>query len=79
MSDTVKLYRKIADAVAGSIESGQYAIGDRLPTERELAEHFGVSHLRGRARRAVRTLRRAHPNPTPLPFPAPVLLQPARI
>ena len=43
MSDTVKLYRKIADAVAESIESGQYAIGDRLPTERELAEHFGVS------------------------------------
>ena len=43
MSDNVKLYRKIADTVAAAIEAGQYKIGDRLPTERELAEQFGVS------------------------------------
>jgi len=43
MSDNVKLYRKIADTVAGAIETGQYQLGDRLPTERELAEQFGVS------------------------------------
>jgi DNA-binding FadR family transcriptional regulator len=38
-----KLYRKIADSLAGEIESGKYKLGDRLPTERELAEQFGVS------------------------------------
>ena len=43
MSDNVKLYRKIADTVADAIESGRYKLGDRLPTERELAEQFGVS------------------------------------
>ncbi|PXA80039.1 GntR family transcriptional regulator [Caulobacter sp. D4A] len=43
MSDNVKLYRKIADTVADAIEAGQYKLGDRLPTERELAEQFGVS------------------------------------
>jgi DNA-binding FadR family transcriptional regulator len=43
MSENVKLYRKIADTVAEAIETGQYQIGDRLPTERELAEQFGVS------------------------------------
>lgn len=43
MSDNVKLYRKIADAVADAIEAGQYRVGDRLPTERDLAEQFGVS------------------------------------
>ena len=43
MSDNVKLYRKIADSVADDIEAGRYKLGDRLPTERELAEQFGVS------------------------------------
>ncbi|WP_425995578.1 FadR/GntR family transcriptional regulator [Caulobacter sp. DWR1-3-2b1] len=43
MADNVKLYRRIADTVAGAIEAGQYKLGDRLPTERELAEQFGVS------------------------------------
>ena len=43
MADNVKLYRRIADSVADAIESGQYKLGDRLPTERELAEQFGVS------------------------------------
>ncbi len=43
MADNVKLYRRIADTVAEAIEAGQYKLGDRLPTERELAEQFGVS------------------------------------
>jgi GntR family transcriptional repressor for pyruvate dehydrogenase complex len=38
-----KLYRRIADAIAAEIEAGKFALGDRLPTERELAEQFGVS------------------------------------
>src|SRR4029453_2640123 len=38
-----KLYRRLADSIASEIESGKYALGERLPTERELAERFGVS------------------------------------
>ena len=38
-----KLYRKIADAVAAEIEGGKFKLGERLPTERELAEQYGVS------------------------------------
>ena len=38
-----KLYRRIADSLAEAIEAGEYKLGDRLPTERELAEQFGVS------------------------------------
>lgn len=43
MAENVKLYRRIADSIAEAIESGQYKLGDRLPTERELADQFGVS------------------------------------
>ncbi|WP_269715471.1 FadR/GntR family transcriptional regulator [Caulobacter sp. NIBR2454] len=43
MTASNKLYRRIADAIAEAIESGAYKVGDRLPTERELAEQFGVS------------------------------------
>ncbi|WP_426012214.1 FadR/GntR family transcriptional regulator [Caulobacter sp. DWR2-3-1b2] len=43
MAENVKLYRRIADTIAEAIESGRYKLGDRLPTERELAEQFGVS------------------------------------
>jgi GntR family transcriptional repressor for pyruvate dehydrogenase complex len=43
MADNVKLYRRIADTLADAIEAGKYRLGDRLPTERELAEQFGVS------------------------------------
>ena len=43
MAENVKLYRRIADSIAEAIESGQYKLGDRLPTERELAEQYGVS------------------------------------
>ena len=43
MAENVKLYRRIADSIAEAIESGQYRLGDRLPTERELAEQYGVA------------------------------------
>lgn len=43
MAENAKLYRKIADSIADAIEAGQYKLGDRLPTERDLAEQFGVS------------------------------------
>ena len=41
--DTRKLYQQIARRIAASIEDGRYAPGDRLPSERELADDFGVS------------------------------------
>jgi DNA-binding FadR family transcriptional regulator len=33
----------IAELVLGRITSGVYKVGDRLPTERKLAESLGVS------------------------------------
>ena len=41
--DTHKLYRKIALAIAAAIADGRYGPGDKLPSERELADSFGVS------------------------------------
>jgi DNA-binding FadR family transcriptional regulator len=38
-----RLYRIIADQIAARIRSGEFACGDRLPSERELAERMGVS------------------------------------
>jgi len=43
MAVSGKLYRRLADSIAAEIEAGKYAVGERLPTERELAEQFGVS------------------------------------
>jgi GntR family transcriptional repressor for pyruvate dehydrogenase complex len=43
MAVSGKLYRRLADSIAAEIESGKYAVGERLPTERELAEQYGVS------------------------------------
>src|ERR1700733_6407419 len=41
--DTQKLYRKIALAIAAAIADGRYAPGEKLPSEREFADEFGVS------------------------------------
>lgn len=38
-----KLYQQIARAIATAIAAGRYAPGERLPSERELAEEFSVS------------------------------------
>jgi DNA-binding FadR family transcriptional regulator len=38
-----KLYQQIARAIASAIADGRYACGDRLPSERELADEYSVS------------------------------------
>ncbi len=38
-----KLYQQVANQVAAAIQDGRYKLGDRLPSERDLAEEFGVS------------------------------------
>ncbi|MGW1839837.1 GntR family transcriptional regulator [Streptomyces sp. NPDC002067] len=48
-------YMRVRDALAADIKSGTLAPGDRLPSESELCERFGVA--RETARRAVRELR----------------------
>lgn len=42
-SDPQKLYQQIARAIATAIGDGRYGPGDKLPSERELADDFGVS------------------------------------
>ena len=41
--DSRRLYRRIADQIAHLIERGEYAPGERLPPERDLARQLGVS------------------------------------
>lgn len=41
--DTRKLYQQVASAVTASIKAGKYKLGERLPSERELAAAFKVS------------------------------------
>ena len=38
------VYVQVADHIAGRIESGDLAPGDRLPPERELAVVYGVAY-----------------------------------
>lgn len=38
-----RLYRKVADQIASLIRHGQWTIGERLPSEREMALQLGVS------------------------------------
>jgi DNA-binding FadR family transcriptional regulator len=43
MSEPRRLYEQISRKVATEIASGKYAVGQRLPSERELAQAFDVS------------------------------------
>lgn len=38
-----RLYRQIADQLRQLIDAGEFAVGERLPTERELADQLGIS------------------------------------
>ncbi|GAA3822888.1 winged helix-turn-helix domain-containing protein [Streptomyces chiangmaiensis] len=49
--------QEIADALRGRIRAGELKAGDRLPTQAELAEEFGVE--RGTVRQALRVLQEA--------------------
>ena len=42
-AESRKLYQKVSEAIADAISRGLYAPGQRLPSERELAEEFEVS------------------------------------
>lgn len=53
---SVSLYKQIIDWVINCIETGQLKPGDKLPTEKKLAENFSVS--RGTARTALTMLRK---------------------
>ncbi len=52
---TARLYEQIVEQIESQVLTGKLHYGDRLPTERELAEQFGVS--RTVVREAVKTLR----------------------
>lgn len=41
--NSAKLYHQVAASIAASIAGGRYPVGGRLPSERDLAEDFGVS------------------------------------
>lgn len=43
MAEFHRLYERIAQKLAGAIARGEYKIGQRLPSERELAQAFAVS------------------------------------
>jgi len=58
MPNHKRLYRKIFDEISYLIDSGEFAVGSRLPTERELAERFQVS--RPTIREAIIALEATH-------------------
>lgn len=54
MSASLPVYIQIHDQIKEGIEKGEWQIGDRLPSERELAVTFGVSRMT--LRQAIQTL-----------------------
>jgi len=53
--EALPLYLQIADELRRNIEEAVFKVGDRLPTENELSERFGVN--RHTLRRAMEVLR----------------------
>lgn len=49
------VYVQVADDIAAKISRGEYHIGQRLPSETELAESYGVAKMT--IRRALEVLR----------------------
>lgn len=49
-----RLFQEIVERVRGQILSGELKTGDRIPAERELAQHFGMS--RAAVREAIKSL-----------------------
>jgi GntR family transcriptional regulator len=49
------VYVQVADDLAVKIERGEFPAGSRLPSEAELAEHYGVAKMT--VRRALEVLR----------------------
>ncbi|MBP1044955.1 GntR family transcriptional regulator [Enterococcus sp. BWM-S5] len=54
MTSSLPIYLQIHDKIKEDIEKGLWAIGDRLPSERELAVQFNVSRMT--LRQAIQTL-----------------------
>ena len=52
---TERLYQQIVEQIEHRFVSGELKVGDKLPSERELAEQFGVSRIA--VREAVKALR----------------------
>ena len=48
------LYRQLADLLAAKMRSGEYRPGDRIPSEHDLADTYGIG--RPTARQAVDVL-----------------------
>jgi len=48
-------YMRVLDALVAEIQNGTYGPGDRIPSDAELCERFGVARMT--ARRAVGVLR----------------------
>ena len=55
-SSRVVKYQKVKETLATEIERGKYSLGERLPSEKQLAEQFGVSIIT--VRQAVEALSR---------------------
>lgn len=53
MTEKYSLYQQLADSLRDKIYEGKYAFGDKLPSERALAESFGISHLTVRKALAI--------------------------
>lgn len=49
------IYMQVADHIEARIEQGELSPGQRLPSERDLAEEYGVAYMT--IRRAIRELR----------------------